>query len=426
MSTEHAWYMVDRLREILKSDYFDKDSFDERRLKLSQAFCLMWQDKENGEVSGRQKSGPPAAAAIVAVLIDLLILEKIEFEVEVKQWMTRRREIIYVKVAEDKPCGTFLDKALFSSILRHHKANPDKPKTVNEWIIHGCSAFPTCVTEILESLVNMEILDKKDVLFWRKYPTKNLEPKSELTEEIRKIALSAHPADGYMWTLLKLMKDVDACAFRKGTFFPKYFSENEIGEANASIAKLTSVQVLSEAGSNEIVAMVEINGERSDEGSKTEDVSTCKPEDVDVVEKAEGEGVVREKREVQIETEQTKEGASTENKENPENDVTECNEELPEEGKPDTEKEEEKDEKKDDGSTEHKGNPEKAVEECNEELTEEAKPDTEREEKKNKNEDDKKEEGTLDESAVEQEEENLELDKETLQSLNSSELNTKM
>lgn len=100
MSTDDAWFMADKLREILHSKNFAKDDFDTRVLKLSQTYCLLWQDRETGEVSGRQKPGRTSNIAVVAVLIDLFILGKIEFEVHVKQWtsMKRRREIIFVKV----------------------------------------------------------------------------------------------------------------------------------------------------------------------------------------------------------------------------------------------------------------------------------------------------------------------------------------
>lgn len=101
MSTDDAWYMAEKLRQVLQSKNFAKDDFDTRALKLSQAFCLLWQEKDTGEVSGRQKPGRASNAAVVAVLIDLFILGKIEFEVLVKQWtsMNRRREIIFVKVS---------------------------------------------------------------------------------------------------------------------------------------------------------------------------------------------------------------------------------------------------------------------------------------------------------------------------------------
>ena len=100
MSTEDAWYMADKLREVLQSKNFAKDDFDTRSLKLSQAFCLLWQEQESGEVHGRQRAGKASNAAAVAVLLDLFMLGKIEFEALVKQWtsMNRRREIIFVKV----------------------------------------------------------------------------------------------------------------------------------------------------------------------------------------------------------------------------------------------------------------------------------------------------------------------------------------
>lgn len=108
MSTEDAWFIAERLREILESRHFNKDDFEGRPLKLSQAFCLLWQNKNNGEVSGRQRAGRTANAAVLAVLLDLFVLGKIEFEAQVKQWIAlgRRRQITYVKVRikVDKYC----------------------------------------------------------------------------------------------------------------------------------------------------------------------------------------------------------------------------------------------------------------------------------------------------------------------------------
>lgn len=113
MSTEDAWFIAERLREILQSRYFNKDDCEGRPLKLSQAFCLLWQNKDSGEVSGRQRAGRTANAAVLAVLLDLFVLGKIEFEAQVKQWIAlgRRRPITFVKVRKKK----------FTNIFQFHK-----------------------------------------------------------------------------------------------------------------------------------------------------------------------------------------------------------------------------------------------------------------------------------------------------------------
>jgi hypothetical protein len=74
---------------------------------------------------------------------------------------------------DPSPTGTFLDKALFSDILYHHNAEPNKPRTLVEWILQGSCLNPTCATEVLESLVEAKIFGKTSVLFWKKYPTIN-------------------------------------------------------------------------------------------------------------------------------------------------------------------------------------------------------------------------------------------------------------
>ncbi|KAK3710157.1 hypothetical protein QZH41_010556 [Actinostola sp. cb2023] len=240
MSTEDAWYMADKLREVLEAKNFNKDDFDTRAFKLSQAFCLLWQDKDTGEVSGRQRSGKTANAAVVAVLIDLFILGKIEFEALVKQWtsMRRKREIIYVKVIDTSLTGTYLDKALFTSMLSYHNAKPDEPKTVTEWIIQGSCLPPTCATNVLDSLVEAKILGKTSVMFWKKFPTLNAEPETQLVQEIRRIALLGHIADGYMWTLIKLLCDIDNNTFTKGSLLSRHFSAEESPKAKSHFTTL--------------------------------------------------------------------------------------------------------------------------------------------------------------------------------------------
>ncbi|KXJ27599.1 uncharacterized protein LOC110235018 [Exaiptasia diaphana] len=232
MSTDDAWYMAEKLRQVLQSKNFTKDDFDTRALKLSQAFCLLWQDKETGEVSGRQKPGRVSNAAVVAVLIDLFILGKIEFEVLVKQWtsMNRRREIIFVKVCDTVPTETFLDKALFSSMLSHHNSKPNEPKTATEWIIQGSGLSPTSATVVLDSLVDNGTLGKTSVMFWKKYPTLNQEPELNLIKEIRRTFLDGHVADGYMWTLIKLLCCVDNYKKEIGSILSRHFTLEELAK----------------------------------------------------------------------------------------------------------------------------------------------------------------------------------------------------
>ena len=94
------WLVSAKIGELLASDRFDKDSIAQRELSLSQAFCLLWQNQQTGDVDGRQRPNAMTDTATAAVLLDLYVLEKIDLEKELKHWMDRRREIVMVKVRE--------------------------------------------------------------------------------------------------------------------------------------------------------------------------------------------------------------------------------------------------------------------------------------------------------------------------------------
>ena len=68
--------------EVINSSHFDRENIRKRKLTLSQAYCLLWQDQESGEV--RRSSVELNAGCVAAVLLDLASLGRIEFRVEPK------------------------------------------------------------------------------------------------------------------------------------------------------------------------------------------------------------------------------------------------------------------------------------------------------------------------------------------------------
>ena len=104
MAAEYSGYIADKLREIIQAEQFDKESFKTRKLRFSQAFCLLWQNTESGDVPGRQGSGILLDCAACAVLLDLYSLGKIDFETESRYWLGIRRDLLYVKVRKCNEC----------------------------------------------------------------------------------------------------------------------------------------------------------------------------------------------------------------------------------------------------------------------------------------------------------------------------------
>ncbi|KAL9976473.1 hypothetical protein ACROYT_G013780 [Oculina patagonica] len=240
------WLVSAKIGELLASERFDKDSIAHRELSLSQAFCLLWQNQQTGDVAGRQRPNAITDSATAAVLLDLYVLEKIDLEKEIKHWMDRKRQIVMVKVKDATLTGSYLDQALFSDIVKHHQRTDGKPRTIVEWIIQGSYERENSATVVLDSLVIRGILGRESKLFGRRYPTVDSEPQRKLLDEIRKVVLLSQPADGYIWTLLKLMYEADCCMGKKSPLLSRCFSPEEFLAAKETIKTLVTVNMQDE------------------------------------------------------------------------------------------------------------------------------------------------------------------------------------
>lgn len=69
--------------------------------------------------------------------------------------------------------SSYLDKALFSDIVKYHNNSMGQKKTTVEWIIQGSHERENSATAVLDSLVRRGILGRESMLFGRKYPTLN-------------------------------------------------------------------------------------------------------------------------------------------------------------------------------------------------------------------------------------------------------------
>lgn len=114
MVSEYSWPVSKTLEELLSCERFDKSAIIQRDLSLSQAFCLLWQNDKTGDVAGRQRPTAMSHTACAAVLLDLHVLEKVDFEKEIKQWMDRRRQVISVQVGRKVIKSTYTPTLLLT------------------------------------------------------------------------------------------------------------------------------------------------------------------------------------------------------------------------------------------------------------------------------------------------------------------------
>ena len=77
-----AGTMAKVVMEIANSSDFDREQIRGEKVTLSQAYCLLWQNPEDGDVDGRKLGIESNSGAAAAVIVDLIVLGKVEIEIE--------------------------------------------------------------------------------------------------------------------------------------------------------------------------------------------------------------------------------------------------------------------------------------------------------------------------------------------------------
>ncbi|XP_028402349.1 uncharacterized protein LOC114525296 [Dendronephthya gigantea] len=212
-----------KLLEIQHSQYFDRASVLRRPLKLSQAYCLLWQNQETGDVEGRQGSSRKLGGCFFAVLVDLMALGKISL-------VSEHKNSLAVQVVNQEQTGTYLDSVVFDEMVKYQNKHPTKNKEVSEYILEAVkrdNVDKNCATLTLDSLVEIDILDKEQKMLGltKKYPTLKFEPENSLKHEISEILLNFAAPDSYMRCLLTILRTSDKLYLTSDPLLSKYFSK---------------------------------------------------------------------------------------------------------------------------------------------------------------------------------------------------------
>ena len=242
--------MRDAILEVINSDHFDREAIlgeiKNRKLNISQAFCLLWQNSDTGDVSGRQTGIEVNGAAAAVCIVDLAILDKVEIEIVPGTTLGVSTADVFAKVKDPTPTGTFLDKAIFSDMLEHHQNKPENPKKLKDWImssVRWCKPKNKCSTITLDSLVEKGILEKKESIFSIKYPTSLQGPEKELADELNRIALENAEMTPYMRVLLTILRAADDLMCFCDPLLKKHFPKEDYPRAKERIKSLVKVDV---------------------------------------------------------------------------------------------------------------------------------------------------------------------------------------
>lgn len=238
--------MRDCIVGIVTSHWFDKEDFNHEKLKLSQAFCLLWQDPESGEVSGRKMGVECNVGATAAAILDLIVMNRVEIELESNTTLGVKDDNIWLKVINEKPTDTFLDGPLFDEIVKHHNKNPDKPQKLKKvifWDIGKVMCKNQVGTVTLDSLVDIGVLEMKEKLVGRKYPTVKPGVEDSLRDQIRSVVLDDAEPNSYIHSLLLISRISDRLHLVSEPVLKKCFSKDEYGRAKDKLdAMLDSIK----------------------------------------------------------------------------------------------------------------------------------------------------------------------------------------
>lgn len=248
----YMYQICDKLTEavvtFVNSIHFNKDEVKgetkRRQLNLTQAYALLWQESKDGEVDGAMEL---RAGAVCAALVDLIVLDRVEIEIDQKSLLGIKYENSLLKVKDTTPTGiTCLDDALFKQIKKHQDKSPEKPKKVQDYFekevcIWKDKSEKSCAYKALDDLVDQGILDKKKKFFGMKYPTIQPEKEAALVKEIRQVALENVSPDAYIRALLLIMRAVDNFYVLSDPLLRRHFSKEEYKLAKERIKDLVGL-----------------------------------------------------------------------------------------------------------------------------------------------------------------------------------------
>lgn len=238
--------MTKAVLKLQAASFFEPSEIAEMPLKLSQAYCLMWQENDSGDVDGRRSSFQLLGGAVAAALLDLIVMGRIELVVAPKSALgliSYKKN--YVKIINHRSTESYLDAAIFSKLATYEqkmlqaRMKLELSEVIRDELVRW-KGEQSCATVTLNSLVDLGILDRKSKRFGLRYPTLNPEPEQRLVKEIREIALDYAEPNSYMRILLSLLRSVDGMHVLKDPLLKRHFTKEEYKGAKERIKHLAS------------------------------------------------------------------------------------------------------------------------------------------------------------------------------------------
>eukprot|EP00296_Roombia_truncata_P008123 JP446599.1.p1 GENE.JP446599.1~~JP446599.1.p1 ORF type:complete len:297 (-),score=69.55 JP446599.1:96-956(-) len=230
--------------EIMLQDIFSRTELSTihgpSNIPLSEAFALLWHNKETGDVKGRKSADELSVAMFATTIVDLMVSERLSVEtVREKHWIFSSDDS-YLQVINPAPT----DAAGLDMVLQGIAAYTAKQKkrTLRGWLrdlAYGGNKElrPKEVTNaVLDTLVAKGVLGKEEhkrgisIFSTITYPTMDPAPRQAVVDVLRNIVLGdvTPEADPFAHILLLIVKfSGDAASMGSNFILERVFTKEE-------------------------------------------------------------------------------------------------------------------------------------------------------------------------------------------------------
>mmetsp|Transcript_41980 Transcript_41980/g.50883 ORF Transcript_41980/g.50883 Transcript_41980/m.50883 type:complete len:584 (-) Transcript_41980:193-1944(-) len=215
---------------VSPSDAYQLEYVLNKKLTLAEAFILIWQDDETGNIDGRKSSQEIQSIAVAACMLDLLLLGRLK--IETRTQYGREDQVVSVgDVSSPLPESSAFLQVLLDMCV---KRSPDAALTVGQWIetlvIAKDSPTDTLIKQITESLVTKGIVKKGSKWGSRVFPTEDPTAEGKTKEKIKDVLLKGVEPDVFTTCLIYFSIAADSMSWSK-SFMPACLSKDEIKQA---------------------------------------------------------------------------------------------------------------------------------------------------------------------------------------------------
>jgi len=218
---------------IKNSIDFNAQEFHDHDLYLSEAYCLLWQNAETGEVDGRRVGLPLKIGVFAALFLDLHASGLIDV------FLASDDDEPMFRVTQSNSTQTFLDIAVFDSLRIANAQGRLREAKLWKWLLRAEDA--DCVECTFESLIARGILKEKSsglLGIFKKFPTVDPKPEQELERKIKSIVFNDLKPDSYMLSLLILSRESDRIFMCEDPILKKHFTSAEYKEAKKNLDRI--------------------------------------------------------------------------------------------------------------------------------------------------------------------------------------------